>query len=228
MSDGLRNTLLVIGGIVVVGAVLYFQWQAHKKKVAEFTAFAKQRGWTYLQRDNGLGRRFVGDPFDEGRNRHGVHALRGKHRGQHVLAFEYRYQEVRHESGGKRRTETFYYTVAALKLPNAKPTLQVGPEGMLSKLAGAVGFRDLQLESEEFNKKFRIKGDDDKFSYDILHPRMMEWLLADPRAQSVPFRFERGDLVVWEQGKIDLRKVDWMVDYACDIVERVPSFVWKQ
>lgn len=226
MSDGLRNTLLVIGGIVVVGAILYFQWQSHKKKVAEFTNFAKQRGWQYLQHDRGLGRRFLGKPFDDGRNRRGKHALRGKHRDRHVLAFEYSYQEVQ-GSGDNRKTKTYHYTVAALKLPKDMPTLQVGPEGWGSKLVGAVGFRDLQLESEEFNKKFRIKGENDKFSYDVLHPRMMEWLLADQRAQSVPFRFERGDLVAWTEGKIDLQRVDWMVEYICDIVDRVPGFVWK-
>jgi len=47
------------------------------------------------------------------------------------------------------------------------------------------------LESEEFNRAFKIKTAQNKFAYDVLHPRMMEWMLADQRAIRFPFRFER-------------------------------------
>ena len=130
-------------------------------------------------------------------------------------------------SGDDRRTTTYRHTIVSLSLPAARPTLQVGRKGFGRKLLGFVGVRDLQLESEQFNEAFHIKTDDDKFAYDVLHPRMMEWMLNDQRAQSVPFRFERGDLLTWDRDKIDVREVDWMLDYICDVVDQVPSFVWK-
>jgi hypothetical protein len=146
------------------------------------------------------------------------------------MAFQYSYKET-HGSGNDRRTETYTHTVIALSLPADKPTLQVGREGFGRKLLGFVGVRDLQLESEQFNEAFHIKTSGgtvgEKFAYDVLHPRMMEWMLGDQRALSAPFRFERGDLMTWDRSKIDLPKVQWMLDYLCDVVDQVPSFVWK-
>jgi hypothetical protein len=222
--------LLIIAVLVVVGAVLYFQHKARQKKIAEFTAFAAQHGWRYTERDRSLVDRFLGDPFGQGHGRDAEHVLRGEHRGRQVMAFEYSYKET-HGSGNDRRTETYRYTVVALSLPAGKPTLQVGREGFGRKLLGFVGVRDLQLESEQFNEMFHIKTTGgtpgEKFAYDVLHPRMMEWMLGDQRARSAPFRFERGDLMTWERDKINLQKVQWMLDYLCDVVDQVPSFVWK-
>jgi hypothetical protein len=218
--------LLAIAVVLFIGAVWYFQYKARQKKIAEFTAFARQRGWTYTERDRSLVNRFLGDPFGQGHGRNAQHALRGEHRGRQIMAFEYSYQET-HGSGKDQRTETYRFTVVALSLPAGKPTLQVSREGFGRKLLGLVGVRDLQLESEQFNEAFHIKTDNDRFAYDILHPRMMEWMLADQRAQSAPFRFERGDLMTWNRGRIDLTKAGWMLEYLCDVVEQVPSFVWK-
>jgi hypothetical protein len=95
-------------------------------------------------------------------------------------------------------------------------------------MLGFVGVRDLQLESDEFNKAFLISTDNDRFAYDILHPRMMQWMLADQRAMSsLPFRFEGGNLVTWMEGTMDPQRVMYLLDYVCDILDRVPSFVWK-
>lgn len=218
--------LLAIAGVLLIGGVMYFQHKARQKKIAEFTAFANERGWRYTQRDRSLVNRFLGDPFGQGHGRDAEHALRGEHRGRQLMAFEYSYKET-HGSGKDRRTETYRFTVVALSLPADKPTLQVGREGFGRKLLGIVGVRDLQLESEQFNEAFHIKTDNDRFAYDILHPRMMEWMLADQRAQAAPFRFERGDLMTWDRGRIDLAKVQWMLEYLCDVVDQVPSFVWK-
>jgi hypothetical protein len=220
-------TLLIIIGLVVVGAVLYFQHQAHKKKVAEFTAFAGARGWSYVERDDGLEDRFLGAPFGRGHGRRVRHVLTGEHRGRRVLVFEYTYKESE-GSGDDRRTRTYHHTVASLSTPLPKPTLEVGREGLGRRLLGFVGVRDLQLESEEFNKAFHIRTEDDKFAYDVLHPRMMEWLLADGRALDIPFRFERGDLMTFDREEIETAKVDGMLDYLCDVIDRVPSFVWSR
>lgn len=222
----MNTTLLIIAAVVVVGLVLYFQYQAHQKKVAAFTALAAERGWRYTERDRGLANRFLGTPFGDGHGRDARHVLTGSFRDRPMLAFEYSYKET-HGSGDDRRTETYHYTVVSLGLPAPKPTLQVNREGLGRKLLGLVGVRDLQLESEDFNKAFHITTEDDRFAYDVLHPRMMEWMLADQRALSTPFRFERGDLVTWDQCRIEVSNVDALLNYLCDVVDRVPSFVWK-
>jgi hypothetical protein len=243
---------LVLVLVVVIGiAVLITQRHLHRKKITAFRAFAGQRGWRYAELDNSLANSFIGTPFGKGFARQAKHVLAGEHRGRELVGFEYIYKE-RHGSGKNRRTVTYRHTVVALSTPSPRPTLQVSREGLGRKLLGLVGVRDLELESVEFNKTFLIRteaeaapGDHggaplgdadrvrvsrmsaDKFAYDVLHPRMMEWMLGDQRAREMPFRFERSDLVTWDTGSIDLNRMMWMLDYLCDVLDRVPAFVWK-
>jgi hypothetical protein len=219
--------LLIVGGFALVGLIAFLQYKAHKKKVAAFAAFAAQRGWQYTERDRSLRDRFLGSPFGKGHGREARHVLHGAHRGRQILAFEYIYKETQNDSNGQSSTRTYYHTVVSASLPSHKPTLEIGREGFGRKLLGLVGVRDLQLESEQFNETYRIKTENERFAYDILHPRMMEWMLTDQRALQYGFRFERGDLVVWERQKVDLGNVVRMLDYVCDILDQVPGFVWK-
>ena len=52
------------------------------------------------------------------------------------------------------------------------------PGGLFDKVAGAFGFDDIDFESSEFSKRFYVKSTEKRFAYDVLHPRMMEFLLA--------------------------------------------------
>ncbi|MCT2586034.1 DUF3137 domain-containing protein [Actinophytocola gossypii] len=244
----LGNVLLVVGALVVIAGWTWYQWQARKKKAGEFSTVAAQRGWEYQDVDESRINRFLGTPFGEGHSRRAEHVLRGTYRGRTMQAFEYSYKETRgrgdhiYSESYKRAnlragntehisphqdTKTYRFTVVSLLSPAPRPTLEVTREGWGRKLLGMVGVKDLQLESEQFNKTFHIRTNADKFAYDILHPRMMEWMLTDQRAQSIPFRFERGDIVVWDEGRIELAKVDQLLEYASEILDRTPDFVWK-
>jgi len=96
-----------------------------------------------------------------------------------------------HSDGKDTTTTTYQNLVVGVSTPGARPTLEITKEGLGQRFLGAIGFKDLQLESEEFNRAFKIKTAQNKFAYDVLHPRMMEWMLADQRAIRFPFRFER-------------------------------------
>lgn len=197
------------------------RWE-HRRLIAALWTVAQRHGWAYWERADWLDDRFrfLGTPFTGGHERAFRSVLAGGHRGRHVGVFEY----------SQRSDEELlprHHTVAVVTLPAGVPTLDVRPEGTGSKLAGLVGLGDLQLESDEFNQKFHIRCDIDRFAYDVLHPRMIEWLLAHARARTVPFRFVDGYLMAWDESTIDPWRVEWMVDYVCDIVERVPGFVWN-
>jgi hypothetical protein len=217
---------LVLLVVIIAAGVLIVRWQLHKRKVAALTALAVGRGWSYREQDGNLTERYLGTPFGQGFGKRAEYVLTGSHQGRSLVAFEYSYKE-RQGSGKNRRTVTYRNTVLVLETPAARPTLEVSREGIGRKLLGLVGIRDLQLESEEFNETFHIRTENDRFAYDVLHPRTMEWMLADERCRDLPFRFERADLITWRQGSIDPGTVVWMLDYLTDIVQRVPDFVWK-
>lgn len=189
--------------------------------------WARQYNWEYTRRDDHWAHHFRGLPgFEMNDGKEAWHILRGGHRDRRVDAFHYFYKKERKDSDGRVHVDFHKYMVVNVLIPAERPTLTVSKEMWDSKF-------DLDLESIEFNKTFKVKvdRDDAKFAYDVLHPRMMEHLLADQRATEWgwPFRFERGDLYTWEKWprELDMAVVMHKADFLIDILERVPEWVWK-
>ena len=59
---------------------------------------------------------------------------------------------------------------------------------MIGRLIGRLTNRDIELESEDFNRAFTVSCPDRKFASDVLHPRMMEFLLQH---RALAFRFDQ-------------------------------------
>ncbi|MEZ5191462.1 MAG: DUF3137 domain-containing protein [Nocardioides sp.] len=57
---------------------------------------------------------------------------------------------------------------------------------------------DIELESEDFNRAFTVTCSDRKFASDVLHPRMMEFLLAHTEAS---FRSDRRYVLTVSAGR---------------------------
>jgi hypothetical protein len=222
---------LAVGVVLVLAFVsIVVSRFLHRKRVGELTAWAQANGWSYTEQADELTGRYLGAPFGQGFRRTARHVLSTTMAGRPVVAFEYSYKE-RRGSGKNRRTVTFTFAVVATSTPASRPTLQVTHEHLGTRLLNAVGLDDLELESEEFNRTFRIsasrRADSAKFAYDVLHPRTMEWMLADPRARELAFRFERSDILTWEDGRLQPDRAAWAASYLLDVVDRVPEFVWK-
>ncbi|TWT88887.1 hypothetical protein Mal64_23770 [Pseudobythopirellula maris] len=80
--------------------------------------------------------------------------------------------------GKKTTTHTHRFSYLLLELPiSPAPEMAVRGEGMFDKLAGWFGMDDIDFESAEFSDRFHVTGSDKRFTYDLMHPRMMEFLL---------------------------------------------------
>ena len=92
---------------------------------------------------------------------------------------DYHYQTT--SSNGKQTTtHHHYFSYCLIELPYASlPDLRIRREGIFDSLAGAFGFDDIDFESAEFSKRFHVKSSDKRFAYDVVHPAMMEFLLAE-------------------------------------------------
>lgn len=218
--------LIVVLGLIAVAAFFYIQYTLRQKKIAALRKFAGERGLNFVERDDNWAHQFSGHPFGEGFARRAEYVVHGRFRDREIVAFEYIFKTER-GSGDDRETETHHYMVVSIGLPAARPMLQVSRENVGWKLLGSVGFKDLQLESEEFNKRFRIKTDNNKFAYDVLHPRTMQWMMDDHRFTAQPFRFERANILTWHQSTMQVDMIDDYLNFLCDIVDSVPSFVWR-
>jgi hypothetical protein len=99
-------------------------------------------------------------------------------------------------NGKSSTTHRLSYIVLTLPMPNV-PGLNIRREGLLDRIAGALGFQDINFESEEFSRKFFVKCEDRKFAYDVITPKMMDFLLA---SNPPPIHISGGQVCLCDEG----------------------------
>ena len=104
------------------------------------------------------------------------------------------------------------------------PALSVTPQGIVSGILGRVTNRDIELESEEFNKAFLVTSEHRKFASDVLHPRMMEVLL---RRTDLGWRFEGDSMVSVRRGQHSPGEIEATLAHLDAVVDAIPEFVWR-
>lgn len=172
---------VLIVAVVITAAILAHL--AAKKRREELQALADGLGWRFDPgEDPDHDDRFAQfEVFRRGHSRRAYNTLRGEidvdGRRLRAQAGDFRYK-VTSGSGKNRRTTTYRFSYLIVHLPWPTPALLIRPEGLFDKLAGAFGFDDIDFESAEFSRRFYVKSDDKRFAYDVVHPRMMEFLLA--------------------------------------------------
>jgi hypothetical protein len=114
--------------------------------------------------------------------------------------------------------------VASLQLSSYLPVLQITPENMLTRIGHSLGLDDIDLESEDFNRRFRVHANDRKFASDVLTPRTMQALLARPSAS---WRITGSDIVTWSQSRLTPLGILQALSLLQLVVDGIPSFVWK-
>jgi len=215
---------IVIIVVAVIATISYLRQRYLKKRRDEFRLWVEGRGWTYTREDDSFTDRFFGTPFNEGDDKEATNVVQGTHDDRPFVAFDYKYETESTDSNGNRTTETHRFGIVSMGMPAQFPTLQVSKESLFSSLARAVGFHDIELENEDFNKKFNVSCKDKKFAYDVLHPRMMAMLLDTP---GPGWRLERSDLVGWEKGRISAESIDRNLKYLTGVIGWIPRFVWQ-
>ena len=83
------------------------------------------------------------------------------------------------KQGGRSRSY-HYFSCALTELPIDAAAVTIAPETLFTRIADHLGFEDIQFESDQFNRDFRVKGRDHKFATDLVDARMMQWLLGTP------------------------------------------------
>jgi hypothetical protein len=184
--------------LIVVGA--FYSERQRQKRLSELSLLALQQGWQFdPSNDRSIADRFHHfSMFSRGQDRFGYNTLRGnvdiREQAWCVQLGDFHYETTTTSTDSKGRTSTsthhhrFSYIVFETPYLGAPP-LFIRREGFFDKITGFLGFDDIDFESAQFSKRFYVKSKDKKFAYDIVHPRMMEFLLdADPPT----IEFQRG------------------------------------
>lgn len=215
--------LVVLFVFLVIGIGIVGYLQA-KKRREELAAYALSRGWRFESVQPLLVDRFQGPPFGMGHSRSAGNAVYGQHDGRDFVSFDYQYKTTS-GSGKDRRTTTHTFSVLAMSLGVALPTLTVDPENFLERFVGRLTNSDIDLELEDFNRAFTVSCQDRKFASDVLHPQMMEFLLQH---RDVGWRFERDSMLMVSSGQRSIAQIDGTLSLMDQITDLIPEFVWKQ
>ncbi len=215
--------LFVLAGLAM-GAFAWFSYVQAKKRRELLQQFAAGQGWTYLARDDNWATRFAGEPFDEGDNRKAQNVLQGQWRSWSMVAFDYSYETHSTDSKGHRTTHTHSFALCGLALGGYVPEVELTPESMFGRLGTALGMQDIELESEDFNRRYRVRSDNPKFAYDVLPPRTMEALLGRP---ALHLRLAGSDALCWESGRHGPAELLARLDALACVLDGIPDFVWS-
>lgn len=211
--------VLVVAGLfgLLAWAVVVAQRKTRERQEG-LAWWASQREWTFLPEDPRLVSRFVGSPFGHGSSRRARNVIHGKHRGRAFTAFDYRYVT----SSGDSST-THHYSVVALALGVAVPSLSVAPQGGVGRFFGRLFGTDIILGDPPFDDRFAVSADDPRFAADVLHPAMRQMLMT---WGDLAWRLSVDSLLVIRQGAQQPPEIDAKLAAMDALVAQVPAHVW--
>jgi hypothetical protein len=229
--------VLVIGGFMGVLA-----YRANQRRLAALQDFVAGNGWTWLGDDDRWVDVWPVAPFGEGRGRRVRECVAGEYRQVPFLSFTYEYyteSTTRDANGNTQTTRHWHrFDVAVLRIGAPIPDLHLSPEGVVSRLLDGLTGRDIDLESDAFNRAFRLHCADRKFATDVFGPRTMEYVLS---RHPVSFDFVRGDALMCRDHRRSSTPEVWgpgdptrpvgegtaPFDVMLTVLVGIPDFVWQ-
>jgi hypothetical protein len=183
--------LILVGFMALAIAVAVFSYLAKKKRREGFAFVATQLGLEY----------WPTDPFDllsepfalfrKGDGRGVENVIAGTYQSIDVKAFDYWYYEESTDSEGRARKTYSRFDCAVVPIDAACSPLTIENENVLTRLADALSFHDIEFESEDFNRTFNVKSPDEKFANDLVDARMMQWLLQNGKGTAFEIMSDR-------------------------------------
>ncbi len=155
-----------------------------------------------------------------GKKRHARNVLGGFYRKQRVTVFELRYEA----SGIDKYSPADYYSFYLLELPRSFPETTIYKEGLVSKLYQATGHSDIDFESYEFSRKFRVRGKNPRFAYDFCNARMIEYLIGNT---DLGIEIDRNVLCISFNKPLRFEEVEHNLDRLLAIRSRMPDYLFE-
>lgn len=182
---------VILGVLLLVVLIVSLSIRANKKRLAALAELLTARGFTFSPKPaaplaaEALARTGAFRTLRTGEK--GVKwVAEGVIRGRPATLLEHLYTT---HSG--KHTQFHYRLIVAVECSSAWPALTLTGEHVFHKLgewlAGAgvlgekLGLRDIKVESEEFNKRWRVKSQSEDFAILLLSPQVQTWGLSLPR-----------------------------------------------
>jgi hypothetical protein len=215
--------LAVFAVFALVVFVVVRHFKQAKQRRQDLFLWATERGFEYSQQDpHGLvGLDFHLFSLGDGRGCENV--LTGTWEGMPVRLADYWYYDTDHDSQGGSSRDYSHFSIMVTTLDATLPHVRIGHENPLSRLFDKLGFDDVQFESEQVNRRFRIHADDRQFAYKLVDARMMEWLLAT----AGPHCYEvNGQWLLVHTKRLSPAQLTTLLHAGKGFIEKIPRLVW--
>lgn len=157
--------LLIVG---IIGSI----WK-QKQRFLFWNNLASAWGYRYRMDDAyGYLNREDYPLFQSGHSKRIDHLIEGDIAGKQLCLFDFTYK-----TGSGKNESTHYVSGLMLETPLVGYGLRVRPENFFDRIAGFLGFEDINFEFEEFNRAFQVRCQNKKFAYDVFHTGMMEYMM---------------------------------------------------
>ncbi|GAG15661.1 unnamed protein product, partial [marine sediment metagenome] len=103
--------------------------------------------------------------------------------------------------------------------------LYLRPENIFDRVTDFFGYDDIDFESAEFSRQFFVKARDKRWAYDILHQRMIEYLLEAPKFH---IQFDAREIMTWRNKRFSEQDFDDAFTLIQGTLSRLPEYVKKQ
>ncbi len=220
--------LVVSVTVTVVSAVAaglfwrYLSRDADRRKVfaLEVRRFANTRTWDYVMKDKELARVWSTLPLSRVANLSIGPVSRGAGRwgdaGVALAMGDYTVAGI--------PVRTFLSRMAWAHLAEESASVSFVREGFSERAAGLLGGSDVDVESAEFNRRWRVLSDDHRAAHAMLTPTMILFL-TDVADEGLAFHVDGGRVLLWDDG----RRVDVDLTRRMELLERfvgeLPSFL---
>lgn len=206
--------------ILIVGGIIYgLIWQ--RKRREALMAEARRLGLQFEPKSSEslhkLYRHLT--PFASGRggNPRSLSVMRGRYRGLEVRLMDFVYTV---HTG--KTSHDVWLAVALMLGSHQWPRLTIVPEGVAHKIFDALGGDDIDFESEEFSRSHWVRSDDRRFAYDVVHPRMMEFLMAPGWDH---WHMQGNAICLWEAKRLKPGDTQGILDRLVGFHELIPGHV---
>ncbi len=195
-----------------------------KERRAALAAWAAQNGlYFHEEKVRGFDDEHSGFGFlRSGSNRYAYNILTGNHRERELIAFDYHYETHSTDSKGNRTTHHHHFSCLFLAPAFPLKPLALRRENFFDKIKSTFGFQDINFESSEFSRKFHVSGEDKRWCYDVIHGRMMEFLLASPEYF---LESDHAKLSVRGKGRFELAGLEQALAFAHQFLDHIPAHV---
>lgn len=215
--------LFVLVLVLSAGVLWLVDSRQAARQGREFSHFAQTHGWEYVRSSREYNTRFHSFPLDAAAASAQENVLRGSLNGVRCATFTH--VRIIRDSRGNESREPFQVTL--VELPVVLPRLELVPETVAERFVKSLGGGDLDVESYEFNRRWRVLCRDPRYAHAVLDPRMVERLLQ-PDALDLAIRFEGGAVLAWQPGRVGTDTLARRLGVLTGVARRIPEHVVRE